>query len=131
MIFLMCISFSTIGEEYALDCDHAKTTIDMNECAALELNGEQEKLNHYLEASLKHYENDLKLVQAIQTSQKDWETYLSSHCSAIYTQWRDGSIRSMMSLSCKIKLTKQRTHEIWESYLTFMDSTPPILEEPH
>jgi hypothetical protein len=33
-------------------------------------------------------------------------------------------------LSCQIKLTQLHTHTIWLEWLTYMDSTPPILPEP-
>ncbi len=36
----------------------------------------------------------------------------------------------VMAGSCLLDMTKKRTHEIWETYLTYMDSTPPILKEP-
>ena len=49
---------------------------------------------------------------------------------SVYTQWRDGAIRGIMAISCKTKLTKQRTHDLWENFLTYMDSTPPVLPEP-
>ncbi|MDE0552455.1 hypothetical protein OU793_24315, partial [Vibrio sp. VP6] len=58
------------------------------------------------------------------------QAYMSSHCDSVYTQWRDGTIRGVMAISCKTKLTKQRTHELWENFLTYMDSTPPVLPEP-
>ncbi|TQO82301.1 lysozyme inhibitor LprI family protein, partial [Vibrio cholerae] len=70
------------------------------------------------------------LVSAIQVAQKDWQSYMSSHCNSVYTQWRDGSIRSVLAISCKTQLTRQRTHEIWKNFLTYMDSTAPVLSEP-
>ncbi|UCQ29541.1 DUF1311 domain-containing protein (plasmid) [Edwardsiella tarda] len=88
------------------------------------------ELGRYLQWTYKHHSHDPELVNAIKIAQKDWEAYMSSHCDSVYTQWRDGSVRSVMAISCKNKLTKQRTHEVWETYLTYIDSTPPVLPEP-
>jgi len=113
-----------------LDCDNALNTIEINQCALVELELAQAELTQYLETSFEHNASDPELVESIKISQKDWQAYMLSHCNAVYTQWRDGSIRGVMSLSCKTKLTKQRTHEIWSNFLTYMDSTPPVLPEP-
>ncbi len=52
-----------------------------------------------------------------------------SHCNSVYTQWRDGTIRGIMFTSCKIQLTKQRTHRVWSYFLTRLDSTLSVLVE--
>ena len=88
------------------------------------------ELDQYLEASFELNAYDEALVSSIKVAQKSWQTYMTAHCDSVYTQWRDGSIRGLMALSCKTKLTKQRTHEVWENFLTYMDSTPPVLPEP-
>ena len=31
---------------------------------------------------------------------------------------------------CLLEQTRRRTHDVWKAYLTFMDSTPPLLPEP-
>ncbi len=130
VLVLVLFAFSASATEQKIDCDNAYTTIDINRCAAMDLGLAQAEMKKYLEASLKHNENDLELVEAINSAQKDWEKYYSSHCDSVYTQWREGTIRGVMALSCKTKLTKQRAHELWENFLTYMDSTPPVLPEP-
>ncbi|TOB51174.1 lysozyme inhibitor LprI family protein, partial [Vibrio parahaemolyticus] len=87
-------------------------------------------LDKYLNTSFEHNSHDPELTAAIKLAQQDWQAYMSSHCDSVYTQWRDGTIRGIMAISCKTKLTKQRTHELWENFLTYMDSTPPVLPEP-
>lgn len=130
ILALACLSFGAMADEQAIDCDAAFTTIEINQCAAIELDAANTELDKYLKASLDHNSFDSKLVAAIKLAQTDWQTYMSSHCDSVYTQWRDGTIRGAMSISCKTKLTKQRTHELWENFLTYMDSTPPVLPEP-
>ncbi|WP_083835117.1 lysozyme inhibitor LprI family protein [Alishewanella jeotgali] len=60
----------------------------------------------------------------------NWQAYRLSHCNSVYMQWRDGSIRGVMAFSCKTQLTKQRSHDIWKNFLSYMDGTPAILPEP-
>ena len=121
---------SMVMASTVVDCENAMTTIEINQCAKLELESAQDTLNQYYQASLERYQEDKELVSAIETSQADWQTYLESQCGAVFTQWRDGSIRGVVTLSCKTTLTKQRTHQLWQYFLTYMDSTPPILPEP-
>lgn len=124
------LSSSTLSASAGIDCQNARTTIDINQCAAIELESAQAQLAEYLQASFEHHADDPELVAAIKAAQKDWQAYLAAHCDAVYTQWRDGTIRGVMSLSCKTQLTQQRTHEIWANFLTYMDQSTPVLPEP-
>ncbi|MFZ3407972.1 lysozyme inhibitor LprI family protein [Vibrio chagasii] len=130
MLILMCFSYSVLAGENVVDCDNAMNTLEINHCAALDLESAQVELEKYLAASFEHNAEDTELVGAIKVAQESWQAYMTAHCDSVYTQWRDGSIRGLMALSCKTKLTKQRTHEVWENFLTYMDSTPPVLPEP-
>lgn len=127
---LALLSSSALSASAGIDCQNARTTIDINQCAAIELESAQAQLAEYLQASFEHHADDPELVAAIKAAQKDWQAYLAAHCDAVYTQWRDGTIRGVMSLSCKTQLTQQRTYEVWANFLTYMDSTPPVLPEP-
>lgn len=127
---LALLSSPTLSASAGVDCQNARTTIEINQCAAIELESAQAQLAEYLQASFEHHADDPQLVAAIKTAQKDWQAYMASHCDAVYTQWRDGTIRGVMSLSCKTQLTQQRTHEVWANFLTYMDNSPPVLPEP-
>ncbi|MBA5682052.1 DUF1311 domain-containing protein [Photobacterium damselae subsp. damselae] len=127
---LMILSFSTLADDEVLDCDNSMNTIQINQCAAIKLETAQAQLVQYLKASLTHNANDPELVEAIKVAQKDWQAYMTAHCNAVYTQWREGTIRGAMAISCKTELTEQRTHELWQNFLTYMDSTPAVLPEP-
>ncbi|MFA0629716.1 lysozyme inhibitor LprI family protein [Vibrio sp. 10N.222.49.A3] len=126
----VCFSFSALAGENVVDCENAMTTLDINHCAAIELESAQLELEQYLEASFEHNAYDAELVSSIKVAQDSWQAYMTAHCDSVYTQWRDGTIRGVMALSCKIRLTKQRTHEVWANFLTYMDSTPAVLPEP-
>ena len=128
---LASLSFTVYAENQAIDCNNAMNTLEINHCAAVKLDLAQAELDKYLKTSLEHNAFDPELVQAIKFAQKDWQAYMSSHCDSVYTQWREGTIRGVMAISCKTELTKQRTHEIWQNFLSYMDSTPPVLPEPN
>ncbi|MEZ8370343.1 lysozyme inhibitor LprI family protein [Vibrio splendidus] len=127
---LAYFSCSVLAVEKTVDCKNAMNTLEINHCAAIELETAQVELDQYLEASFEHNAYDAELVSSIKVAQDSWQAYMSAHCNSVYTQWRDGSIRGLMALSCKTTLTKQRTHEVWANFLTYMDSTPPVLPEP-
>lgn len=128
IVLLSVYSINALSDD--IDCNKAISTLDINYCAGVELEKAQSILNKYLNKSKEHNKGDPKLIKSIVSAQQAWLLYEKAHCDAIYTQWRGGTIRGVMFLSCKTKLTKQRTHEIWSNFLTYMDSTPPILPEP-
>jgi uncharacterized protein YecT (DUF1311 family) len=87
-------------------------------------------MSSYLTMSKEHNSYDPELIKSIDVAQKAWSLYAEAHCDSIYTMWREGTIRGVMHLNCKTKITKLRTHELWENFLTYLDSTPPVLPEP-
>ncbi|UYF99196.1 MULTISPECIES: lysozyme inhibitor LprI family protein [unclassified Halomonas] len=129
-IVLATLSLSAVADDEALDCNNIRNTLETNRCAAIELEAAEEVLAHYLETSVEHNAADPELVEAIQAAQTQWQAYAAAHCGAVYTQWRDGTIRGVMGITCSTRLTKQRTHDLWQDFLTYMDSTPPVLPEP-
>ncbi|TVP91664.1 MAG: DUF1311 domain-containing protein [Pseudomonadaceae bacterium] len=127
---LLLLAFAAIADEEPLDCSKAISTLEINACAALERDEAQAMLAHYFTAALEHNAHDSELVAAIKLAQADWAQYQQSHCGSVYSMWRQGTIRGAMALSCETQLTRQRTHELWENFLTYADSTPPVLPEP-
>lgn len=131
LFIALSLSVASYAEtEPVVDCDNAYTTRDMNHCAALELEAAEQTLTQYLTTSLEHNADDPELVEAIKLAQHDWLQYRQSHCDSILTQWRDGTIRGVMTISCKTALTQQRTYTLWANFLTYMDSAEPVLPEP-
>ncbi|TMX78309.1 lysozyme inhibitor LprI family protein, partial [Vibrio parahaemolyticus] len=96
IIILSSLSFGALAEEESIDCNNAMTTIEINQCAAIELESAQVKLDKYLNTSFEHNAHDPELIAAIKLAQQDWQAYMSSHCDSVYTQWRDGTIRGIM-----------------------------------
>ncbi|MEZ9522487.1 lysozyme inhibitor LprI family protein [Vibrio splendidus] len=130
VVLLTCLPLLASASDDVVDCENAMNTLEINHCAAIELESAQAELDKYLAAIFEHNAYDAELVASIKKAQESWQAYMSAHCNSVYTQWRDGSIRGLMALSCKTTLTKQRTYEVWANFLTYMDSTPPVLPEP-
>ena len=114
----------------ANDCPNANNTYEIGQCLTQQLEQQEVELQHYLAEARARYAEDELIVDSIDKAQQSWLTYRKDQCSSLYDIWRDGTIRSIMGLSCSIRMTKLRTHQIWHSYLTYMDSTPALLPEP-
>lgn len=129
-VLLAALYFSTPASGDSFECNQMTTTVAISKCKIREFGAVEDKLTKYLEASVQHYDDDPVVVKAIRESQEQWEAYSTAHCDAIYAKWREGTIRGIMATECRKNLTKQRIHVIWESFLTYVDSTPPVLPEP-
>ncbi|MCG4259878.1 DUF1311 domain-containing protein [Acetobacter senegalensis] len=68
--------------------------------------------------------------KAFQHSETAWKAYRDAECRAVFTNWQQGTLRIMMQLGCERRLTRQRTYTVWQNWLTFQDSTPPVLPRP-
>lgn len=123
----LLLSFPVIAEN---DCASAFTTLEINACLNERLQSKKAIMQQYLDSAKQRYSDESDIISAIEAGQSAWEAYKTSHCDSIYILWMDGSIRGAMSLSCQINLTEARTHNIWSSYLTYMDDSPAILPEP-
>lgn len=128
-LLIAFVSLPAFAADDALDCQNAMTTMEINQCALLELEAAEAEMHRYLDTALNDHEADTTLVESIQQAQQAWEGYRQAHCDAVYTQWRDGTIRGAMSLSCKKQLTQARTHTLWESFLVTMEGKS-LLPEP-
>lgn len=123
-LLTLFICFSPLA--FALDCDNANTTLEMNDCAAREIKKAQATLDTYFAKAveiLKESDDEFTqdAVAALEKSQASWSTFRDDYCDAIYTQWQGGSIRSLMAGECRLSLTQQRTYQLWGDYLTTMD----------
>ncbi len=127
LLLSMC-SFVTMAT--SVNCDKALNTIEINYCAKVELELAEAEMKRYLNKSIAQYTADTDVVKSINIAQSAWQSYSQSQCNSVFTLFRDGSMRVLMTLSCRTKLTQQRTHELWSQYLTYMDSAEPVLPEP-
>lgn len=110
------------------DCDG--TTLEMNQCMADILAKAESRQAEYLAAAVERHSDRPDLVAMIRAGDDAFVAYGKAECGAVWEDWKDGSIRTIMSLTCSIGLADKRTHDIWENWLTYMDSTPPVKPEP-
>ena len=110
------------------DCDGS--TLKMNGCMADLLQQALRRKDQYLSAALERNSDRPELVALIQSSDTQFDSYRKQECEAVYEDFKDGTIRNIMSLSCSIGLVDERTRTIWQNWLTYGDSSPPILPEP-
>lgn len=113
------------------------TTLEINDCMSAELAKAETDLKRYVAAARKRLKSEsadspdaaaaLVDLDKIETA---WAAYREAQCNAVYDYWKSGTIRTSMALTCEIDLTRQHTHAVWDAWLTYMDSTPPILPEP-
>ncbi len=114
----------------ASDCSDAHTTLAMNDCLSGLLTKADQRRNAYLDEAMRRYEGETELRDQIMRSDAAFTAYRDAECRAVYEYWKEGSIRGVMHLTCQIEMTDERTHTIWRNWLTYADSTPPILPEP-
>ncbi|MCP3672081.1 MAG: DUF1311 domain-containing protein [Gammaproteobacteria bacterium] len=123
-------AMSRVNASEQLDCANASTTLEINECLSLDLDSANQVMRTYLDKSLEQKKNDPVSVESIKQSQAAWIAYRDAQCGAVFDTWRTGPIRVSMDLECRLELTYIRTRVLWASFLTYMDSTPPVLPEP-
>ena len=109
-------------------------TLEINACLGEKRDRSEKRLQNYVRAAIdRHIDQDGKsdsVALGIQASQTAFEAYRAIECAAVYERWKEGTIRGAMGSSCATELTDQRTRTVWENWLRYMDSTPPILPEP-
>lgn len=106
------------------------TTIEMNECMSEILARSTQRKDQYLAAALARHDDSPDLAKMIQQSETAAEAYRKQECDALYEDNKEGTIRNYVYLGCSIALVDERTRTIWQNWLTYADSTPPVLPEP-
>jgi uncharacterized protein YecT (DUF1311 family) len=106
------------------------TTIEMDECMSEILARSTQRKDQYLAAALARHDDSPDLAKMIRQSDAASEAYRKQECDALYEDNKEGTIRNYVYLSCAIALVDERTRTIWQNWLTYADSTPPVLPEP-
>ena len=118
------------GEEYsdspepATMCDEAKTQMEINACAAGELDAADKALNEQWAetiAVMRRLDGDEPTadgqpgyVETMRAAQRAWLTFRDQHCLVESFIGRGGSIQVSLEHTCKAYLTQQRTFELSE-----------------
>lgn len=126
----LAFHFNRMGASEEISCPDAETTLDMNECFANRLAAADERRATYLATAVEREAENDEVLEQMRASEVAFEAYREAECGAVWESWKKGTIRTIMALGCQIELTDQRTHSIWQNWLTFMDSSEPVLPEP-
>lgn len=107
------------------------TTVEVDQCLAAGLAADQAMLDRYSGAARKRLATEHPATVAkFDAAQTAWADYRDKACAAVFDYWSGGTIRGAQTIACRRNLTRARTREIWRDWLTYADSTPPILPEP-
>lgn len=112
-------------------CD-GSTTREVEQCLAADLARADAELNRYYAAATKRLteQQDTAALAKLRAAERAWIAYRDAECDAVYDSWGQGTIRGAMNLGCRITLAEARTATVWRNWLTYADSTPPILPKP-
>lgn len=108
------------------------TTREVEQCLADDLARVDAELNRYYGAAVKRLteEKQTAALAQLRASERAWIRYRDAECGAVYEWWKQGTIRGTMDLGCRMDVTRARTSTIWRNWLTYADSTPPLLPRP-
>jgi uncharacterized protein YecT (DUF1311 family) len=106
-------------------------TLELNACLNARLERSDATLNRYYRTALSRIskENGGKPAETFIKAERSWIAYRDSECSSVFERY-GGTIRVSVGLECSIRLTGLRTYAIWRDWLTYPDSTPPLLRRP-
>jgi len=108
------------------------TTTEVNACLAARFGEADAYLTHYYDLAfqLVRKEGGDPVAKVFIQAQRSWLSYRNFECNALFEKYRDGTIRTSVEIGCRIRLTRLRTYMIWRNWLTYPDSTPPLLPRP-
>lgn len=109
-----------------------ETTREVETCLANDLARADAELNRYYAAAVQRLtkEGQTLPLAELRASERAWITYRDAECDAVWEWWKEGSVRGTFATECRIELTQARTMSIWRNWLTYVDSTPPLLPDP-
>lgn len=110
------------------------TTPEIEACQKEDLQQVEVELNRYTiaaEGGIRKSDDPEHALVDFRLAQEHWKQYRDTECKAAFENWSGGTIRVSMELGCRQRLTESRIFDIWQQWLTYPDSTPPILPKPN
>jgi uncharacterized protein YecT (DUF1311 family) len=104
----------------APSCERMDTTAEMRTCLSDSLRVAEKELERYLAAA----RCAARPPAALDSAQSAWTTYRDAACRAAAGQYEGGSLQPVVALDCRLRLTRERTLEIWRAYLEQEDTLP-------
>jgi len=105
-------------------------TLEVQTCMGKKIDEANARLTKYLSTAQVRIEKYFASKPNLMATQAAWARYRDLQCGDVFEFWVHGTYRTIASSECSLRLTQQRTHEVWQAYLTYQDSTPPLLPEP-
>ena len=106
---------------FAVDCSVASTTLEVNECASIGQQKMEAKLNTTYQRIMKLLDkqsaddpNAKASKTALIEAQRAWIKFREADCNAVYQYYIDGTIRTVMSISCMSKHAERRIKDLEE-----------------
>ena len=108
------------------------TTREVEQCLAADLSRADAELNRYYVAAVRRLTDERQpaALAKLRASERAWIQHRDAECDAVWEYWKGGTIRGTFSTECRLRLTRARTMTIWSNWLTYMDTTPPLLPKP-
>ena len=113
LAFALFAAPSAATEAPPATCERAQTTADMRACLSNALRAAEEDMQRYLEAARR----DARPPEALEEAQAAWAGYRDAACRGAAGQYEGGSLRPVVALDCLLRLTRERTLELWRAYL--------------
>jgi uncharacterized protein YecT (DUF1311 family) len=128
---LLALVMITTASPDPASCPGATTT-EVNACLAARFGEADADLTRYYDVAIQRVrkEGGEPVAKDFIQAQRTWLSYRNSECGALFEKYRDGTIRTSVEIGCRIRLTRLRTYMIWRNWLTYPDSTPPLLPRP-
>jgi uncharacterized protein YecT (DUF1311 family) len=103
----------------ALDCKNAMTTPDINECASIEQKKIEARLNKVYQRVLKSLDQaegnnggNAEMKKKLVAAQRAWVKFREADCDAVFEKHADGSIRTVMYISCMQRRAERRIEDL-------------------
>jgi uncharacterized protein YecT (DUF1311 family) len=112
------------------NCFDGRSQLDTTACVGAQAGQARLKLQRYLAAAGVRLRQQPGAAEAFADAQAKWEAFVEADCASIRTWYDPGSIKDEAYLSCKLRHFRRRTADVWKAFLTFADTTPPVLPDP-
>ena len=118
--FLLCVAAAGSPLAQPSDPCLGPTTAEMRACTAERLRAAEKEMQRYLEAA----RQSARPPSALDSAQAAWTGYRDLACRAAGGQFEGGSLQPVVILDCRLRLTRERTLELWRAYLAESSELP-------
>jgi len=98
----------------------------MRICLSDSVRAAERRMQRYLDAA----RGAARPPEALDTAQSAWTSYRDAACRAASGQYEGGSLQPVVALDCRLRLTRERTLELWRAYLSNEGALPEPRSAP-